>query len=110
MKVLLDEDLDVKLRFRIGNAHEVSTVRQMDWLGKKNGELLRLMLAAGFEALITGDQNIPYQHDWTTLPLAVIVLTGHPKKYATHLALMPQVLTLLERAKLAGGVHIVSAA
>ena len=35
MKLLLDENLDVKLRFRFGPAHAVMTVRQMDWLGKE---------------------------------------------------------------------------
>ncbi len=63
MKLLLNEDLDVKLRYRFGPEHEVSTVRQQEWLGKKNGELLALMQNAGFEALITGDQNMPYQQN-----------------------------------------------
>jgi len=109
MKLLLDEDLDVKLRHRFGDIHEVYTVRQMDWLGKKNGELLALMRAAGFEALITGDQNMPYQQNWQDYPLPVIVLVAHPKKYDRHLALLPQVLGLLARPALPGGVHVVAA-
>lgn len=110
MKLLLDEDLDVKLRHRFGPGHEVSTVRQMDWLGKKNGELLGLMQAAGFEALITGDQNMQHQQNWLQYPLPIIVLAVHPKRYDTHLLLLPQVLALLAQSALAGGVHVVSAA
>ncbi|NRT20722.1 hypothetical protein HNP98_003566 [Hymenobacter sp. 9A] len=80
MKLLLDEDPDVKLRFRFGPRHEVSTVQQMGWLGKKNGELLRLMLSSGFEALLTGDQNLPYRQNWQQYPFAVVVLSGTPRK------------------------------
>ena len=110
MKLLLDEDLDVKLRYRFGPAHEVSTVRQMDWLGKKNGELLALMQQAGFEALITGDQNMQHQQNWHNYPLAVIVLVIHSKRYDQHLTLLPQVLALLAQPALAGGVHVVQPA
>ena len=107
MKLLLDEDLDVKLRYRFGPEHEVSTVRQMDWLGKKNGELLSLMQQAGFEVLITGDQNMQYQQNWLNYPLVVVVLAAHPKRYDKHLALISQVLDLLAQPRLAGGVHVV---
>ena len=109
MKVLLDEDLDVKLRFRFGPAHEVSTVRHMNWLGKKNGELLALIQEAGFGVLVTGDQNMPYQQNWQGRSFAIVVLATHPKRYDIHLSLMPQVLKLLARPNLTGGVHVVTA-
>ena len=105
MKVLLDEDLDVKLRFRFGPGHEASTVRHMGWLGKKNGELLLLVQAAGFEAFVTGDQNMPYQQNWRDRFLTVVVLAAHPKRYDIHLQLMPQVLALLAQPDLAVSVH-----
>lgn len=108
MKLLLDEDLDVKLRFRFGPLHEVVTVRQMEWLGKKNGELLRLMQAHGFEALITGDKNMRHQQNWQRYPLPVVLLDAKPKTYACLLKLLPQVLELLARPELAGGVHMVN--
>lgn len=44
MKILLDESLPRKLRNSFGQEHEVRTVKDMSWLGKKNGELLRLMI------------------------------------------------------------------
>ena len=107
MKLLLDENLDVKLRFRFGPSHEVVTVRQMDWLGKENGELLRLMQMPGFEALITGDKNIAHQQNWQRYPLPVIVLNARPKVYRTLAELVPHVLALLAQPGLAGGVHII---
>ena len=39
MKILLDESLPRKLRNDFNEEHEVLTVRDMGWLGKKNGEL-----------------------------------------------------------------------
>ena len=102
MKLLLDEDLDVKLRFRFGPAHEISTVRHMNWVGKKNGELLALIQEAGFDAFITGDQNMPYQQNWRARSFTVVVLAAHPKRYDIHLQVLPQVLALLAQSGLAG--------
>ncbi|MDQ6764433.1 MAG: hypothetical protein M3015_17670 [Bacteroidota bacterium] len=42
-----------KLRNDFGGEHEVLTVRDMGWLGKKNGELLRLMTENNFNLFIT---------------------------------------------------------
>ncbi|MCU0426292.1 MAG: hypothetical protein MUF71_11770 [Candidatus Kapabacteria bacterium] len=42
MKILLDENLPKKLK-RNFTQHEVFTVRDKGWNGKKNAELLRLM-------------------------------------------------------------------
>jgi len=49
MKILLDESLPLKLRTNLSIGHEVFTVRDKGWLGKKNGELLQLMIADKFE-------------------------------------------------------------
>ena len=102
MKLLLDENLAVKLRSRFGPSHEVVTVRQMDWLGKENRELLRLMQTHGFEVLITGDKNIAHQQNWQRYPLPVIVLNARPRIYRTLAELVPQVLNLLAQPGLAG--------
>jgi len=42
MKILLDENIPAKLRFDFGKGYEVFTVGDMNWLGKKNGELFGL--------------------------------------------------------------------
>ena len=42
MKILLDENLPRKFKIDLGGEHEIKTVRDMNWLGKKNGELLEL--------------------------------------------------------------------
>jgi len=42
------------------DAHAVYTVDYMGWAGLKNGELLRIAEADGFEVLLTGDKNLAY--------------------------------------------------
>ncbi len=49
MKILLDENLPKLLKADFGPAYEVNTVRDMGWLGKKNGELLGLIVFHGFD-------------------------------------------------------------
>jgi hypothetical protein len=46
MKILVDESCPRKLRSDFGAEHEIWTVRDKGWLGKKNGELLKLMNTA----------------------------------------------------------------
>jgi len=50
MKILIDESLPRKLKNELPG-HAVSTVPEMGWAGKKNGELLRLM--SDFDVFIT---------------------------------------------------------
>jgi len=53
MKILLDESLPRKLKYDFGVDHEVLTISDKGWPGKKNGELLRLMIDNGFELFVT---------------------------------------------------------
>jgi hypothetical protein len=62
LRVLLDENLPTKLKYRlISDELWVSTVRDQNWLGKKNGELLKLMQDADFHILISSDKSLVYQ-------------------------------------------------
>jgi hypothetical protein len=60
MKILLDENIPTKVITDFGKEFEIKTVRDMKWLGKKNGELLGLMTFNGFEFFITLDKNLYY--------------------------------------------------
>lgn len=59
MRVLLDECIPWRLKNDLPG-HEVRTVAEMGWCGKKDGELLRLAVQ-NFEALITVDRNLQHQ-------------------------------------------------
>ncbi len=74
MRVLLDEQLDWRLGRSFGEGFEVETVARRGWRGKKNGELLRLMEEAGFDALVTIDRGIPHQQNLSRFAVAVVSL------------------------------------
>jgi predicted nuclease of predicted toxin-antitoxin system len=75
MRLLLDENLPKRLKSDFSN-HEVFTVREKEWNGIKNGELLPLMLADNFDALLTFDKNLQHQQNFSKYPIAVLVLTA----------------------------------
>ena len=90
MRVLLDECVPKRLgRELIG--HDVRTVRHQGWSGKKNGELLRLMSAAGFEVLLTVDKGIRHQQNLRSAGVAVVVMISHGNRFSDLLPLMPKV-------------------
>lgn len=58
MKLLLDECVDERLRL-LFPGYECQTARFANLAGLKIGRLLEAAEAAGFDVLITADQNIP---------------------------------------------------
>ena len=90
MRILLDECVPRPLKRELAN-HDVHTVPEMGWSGKKNGELLALMVPQGFEVFLTVDQNLSYQQNLRAAKLAVIVLIARSNRLADLLPLMPSV-------------------
>ena len=72
MKILLDECLPHYLK-RALIGHEVRTVQESGWAGRKNGELLTLA-ESSFEAFLTSDQNLRYQQSLAGRAIAIIEL------------------------------------
>jgi len=68
MKLLLDENLPKKLKQDF-QEHEISTVRERGWSGISNGELLKLMIENGLDALITFDKNLQHQQNFEKYPV-----------------------------------------
>lgn len=94
MRVLIDECLD----WRLGRGlpgHEVTSVARMGWAGIKNGQLLALAEAGGFDVFLTGDRNLSFQQNLTGRRLLVIVLVASSTRLPDTLPLMTKVLTLL---------------
>jgi hypothetical protein len=80
MRILLDECVPRPLRKEL-SAHDVRTIREMGWAGKKkNGELLALMAGdgRGVAYLITVDQNLRYQQNQEASGVAVVVMVAWP--------------------------------
>jgi hypothetical protein len=75
VRVLLDENLDHRLRKSLGT-HEVFTASYMGWDGLKNGELLRTAEDNGIEVLVTGDQSLYYEQNTAGRRLAIVSLSS----------------------------------
>ncbi len=56
-KVLLDENLPVKLKYRLQYVCDIYTVNDKGWNTLENGELINAMQADRFDFLLTSDKN-----------------------------------------------------
>jgi hypothetical protein len=73
VRILFDQGTPVPLR-RALPEHVITTTYEENWGTLQNGELLHAAEAAGFDAIITTDQNLRYQQNLSARRLAVLVL------------------------------------
>ncbi len=97
MHILLDESLPRPLGLALVG-HDVSTVRDESWTSLTNGALLR-QAAERFDALLTADQNIEFQQNLSTLPIAVLVLVADSNRLESLEPLVPDSLEALKTLK-----------
>jgi hypothetical protein len=77
--------------------HNVRTIQEMGWAGKKNGELLVLMAGVGFDVLLSVDQNLRHQQNLAASGVAVVVMVAPSNRLADLVPLVPQVEAALSR-------------
>jgi len=106
MKILLDESLPRKLRYDFDKEHEVATVRDMGWLGKMNGELLKLMSINRFHLFVTVDRNLRHQQNLERLTLTMCVLCTVDNRRETLKLLLPKMFSPLEQGNLQNVIEI----
>jgi hypothetical protein len=106
MRILLDECLPRRLVRELRN-HDVRTVPEMGWAGKRNGELIELMKGQ-FDIFITVDQGIPYQQNLSYTEVVIVLLSAESNRFETLRPLMPKAQETLETAQ-AGDLIRVSA-
>lgn len=80
MNILFDQGTPVPLR-RYLSGHTVKTAYEQGWSDLSNGDLLQAAENAGFEVLVTTDQNLRYQQALRQRHIAIVVLlsTSWPK-------------------------------
>jgi predicted nuclease of predicted toxin-antitoxin system len=105
MKLLLDENLPKRLKQDFLE-YEIYTVRDKGWNGKKNGELLALMVLENFHALFTFDRNLKYQQNFQKYSLPVFVLNATDNSYLTLSKLIPQIKEVLKSELSPGPIEI----
>jgi len=98
VRVLLDEQLPRQLAREL-TGHQVRTVQQQGWAGRKNGELLRRAAEEGYEAFITADQNIDFQQNLARSSLFVLILVAPSNALEDLLPLVPSILAELPNAQ-----------
>jgi hypothetical protein len=69
VRVLLDECIPLQVVAELPK-HDVRTIRDMRWRGKKNGELLQLA-SSKFDVFVTIDRGLAYQQRIAHLRLGV---------------------------------------
>lgn len=95
MRILLDECVPRPLKFELSD-YEIQTVVEIGWSGKKNGELLQLMLQEGLTILLTTDQNLRYQQNLQQAGVAVIALVAPSNRLPDLVPLIPDVYNVLD--------------
>ncbi len=87
--------MDEELRHSFA-AHDCQTCRYAGLRGLANGQLLMAAEQAGFDVLITVDQNLPYQQRLVGRAISVIVLHARTTTVDDLLRLVPEALSTLE--------------
>jgi len=75
VRILFDQGTPVPLRNHLAS-HEVATAFELHWSTLTNGDLLQQAEAAGFDLLVTTDQNLRYQQNLAARRIAVVVLSS----------------------------------
>lgn len=94
-KVLLDENLPVKIKYRLLDICEVYTVSERGWSALENGELINTIINHSFDYLVTSDNNLQYQQNLSNYSLGFIVLNIQNNNYETILPLLEAVKKIL---------------
>src|SRR5699024_851682 len=99
--ILLDEYLDVKLKYRFQEYSpnfRVSTVADQQWTGVKNGKLLT-QAQQQFDVFVTIDQNTSYQQELSKYSIAVVVFKAKSNRYKDLLKFVTPASEIIKSAQ-----------
>ena len=83
MKILLDHNLDRRLRNHL-TEYETATTQEQNWADALNGELLALAEENSFDVMLTADSNIKTQLNMSGRKISILVLRAFNNRLATH--------------------------
>ena len=96
IRLLLDENLPKKLKYRFGDDCHVTTVPEEGWSPLKNGDLLKAMNQAGIAYLITADKDLSFQQNYQKWDVHLIILDASDNQYETLLPFVEKIKELFE--------------
>jgi predicted nuclease of predicted toxin-antitoxin system len=95
MRLLIDECIDHRLR-RLFPDHDCQTAGFAKLAGLKNGRLLDAAEGAGFDVLITVDQNIPDQQNLAGRTISLLILCAPTNRLRDLEPLVPAAKSALD--------------
>lgn len=98
MRIVLDECLDEDLRHEF-TGHDCQTCRFAGFKGLSNGQLLSQAESAGFDVLVTTDQNMSRQQNFANRKIALLVIRSRTNDIEDIRTFMPEVLAALRTLK-----------
>ena len=106
-RVLLDENLDWRLKHALDPSFHVQTVRERGWNGLKDSELLHTA-EPYFDVLVTLDRSMQHQQSLAQFSLAVLLIEARSSARARLLPAMPRVSATVLQAE-PGRLYVVTA-
>ncbi len=98
IKILLDECLPRKLKYRIEESDPdffAKTTPEMGWASFSNGELLSLA-GEEFDVFITSDKNLSFQQSISTSSIQVVLLIARTNIYEDLLPLIKELPSVIK--------------
>ncbi len=89
MRLLLDEDIPLKLRHYFRGDLQVETVQYRGWRGLENGELLRAA-ERDFDVLVTLDDQLPDRQNLRLFAISVVILRPRGQALEEIAELVPE--------------------
>ena len=100
MKILFDVNTPAPLACSL-RGHQVSIADKLGWERLENGALLDAAEKAGFDVLVTCDQNLRHQQNFTDRKLAVVILsTNHWPTLRPVAAKIATVVDFMQRGQI----------
>ncbi len=98
MRVLLDEQIDRRLRGRFGAEFDVRAVLEVGWGSLENGALLRAA-EREYDVFVTMDRGIPHQQNVPRLKIGIVVVRAKSNRLEDVSPLVPQIEAALRVSK-----------
>jgi predicted nuclease of predicted toxin-antitoxin system len=95
MKILIDEQLNRRMKFELSN-FDVYLTKDLGWSGLQNGELREQLNDNGFQFLITADKNMPFQQNFKRINFKIILLDITDLVWINEQQFVPKIIGLLQ--------------
>ena len=105
MRVLLDENIDRRLKRHFDAGCEVMTIDECGWKGMKNDQLLRAAQDT-FDVFVTMDKSLECQQNLRSIRLGIVIVEAQSNRYKDVEVLMPRINTAIKTIRAGDIVHV----